>query len=137
LVIYAAFAKTEGAESNPMHADNASPSWLDRPVFKSHPQFKVETLLVVLIILLALVSRFTMLGERVMSHDEVNHVWPSYDFFKGKGYAHNPITHGPFQFHAVALSYFLFGDSDFTSRIPAAAFSTAAASAATWGALER
>ncbi len=67
-----------------------------------------------------------MLGERVMSHDEVNHVWPSYDFFKGKGYTHNPVTHGPFQFHVVALSYFLFGDNDFTSRIPAAAFSTAA-----------
>ena len=66
----------------------------------------------------------TLLGERVMSHDEVNHVWPSYDFFKGKGYAHNPVTHGPFQFHVVALSYFLFGDNDFPSRIPAASSTT-------------
>jgi DNA-binding beta-propeller fold protein YncE len=30
--------------------------------------------------------------------------------------------HGPFLFHITALSYFLFGDSDFTSRIPTAIF---------------
>jgi uncharacterized protein (TIGR03663 family) len=28
------------------------------------------------------------------------------------------MMHGPLQFHLIALSYFLFGDSDFTSRIP-------------------
>lgn len=61
-----------------------------------------------------------------MSHDEVNHVVPSYDLFQGKGYRHDPITHGPFQFHIIALTYFLFGDSDFTSRVPAAIFSVAA-----------
>ncbi len=109
-----------------MQAENTSPSWLDRPLFKEGTGFKIETLLVILIIIAAILTRFTLLGERVMSYDEVNHVWPSYDFFKGKGYAHNPVTHGPFQFHVVALSYFLFGDSDFSSRIPAAAFSTAA-----------
>nr|HMN62521.1 glycosyltransferase family 39 protein [Anaerolinea sp.] len=109
-----------------MLAENTSPSWLDRPLVKEGSGLKIETFLVILIILVAILSRFTLLGERVMSHDEVNHVWPSYDFFKGKGYAHNPVTHGPFQFHVVALSYFLFGDNDFTSRIPAATLSTAA-----------
>ena len=47
-------------------------------------------------------------------------------FTRGAGYRHDPVTHGPFQFHIVALSYFLFGDNDFTSRIPAATFSVAA-----------
>ena len=61
-----------------------------------------------------------------MSHDEVNHVVPSYDLYQGRGYRHDPVTHGPFQFHIVALSYFLFGDNDFSSRIPAATFSVAA-----------
>lgn len=109
-----------------MQAETHSTSWLDRPLFQVTSGIKLENLLVALIIILAIVSRFAMLGERVMSHDEVNHVWPSYDYFVGKGYAHNPVTHGPFQFHIVALSYFLFGDSDYSSRIPAALFSTAA-----------
>ncbi|MBI4927815.1 MAG: TIGR03663 family protein, partial [Anaerolineae bacterium] len=109
-----------------MLAETSSNSWLDRPLIKDNASFKVETLIIILILALTIFSRFAMLGERVMSHDEVNHVWPSYDYFKGKGYAHNPVTHGPFQFHIVALSYFLFGDNDFTSRIPAALFSSAA-----------
>lgn len=33
------------------------------------------------------------------------------------------MMHGPLQFHLIALSYFLFGASDFTARIPAALFS--------------
>ena len=35
------------------------------------------------------------------------------------------MMHGPFQFHALALSYFLFGVSDFTARIPSVLFSIA------------
>ena len=60
-----------------------------------------------------------------MSHDEINHVIPSFDFSEGRGYRYDPITHGPFQFHLITLSYFLFGDSDFTTRIPVAIFSIA------------
>ena len=44
----------------------------------------------------------------------------------GRGYVQDPVTHGPLQFHLIALTYFLFGDSDFTSRVPAALFSVAA-----------
>jgi predicted membrane-bound mannosyltransferase/DNA-binding beta-propeller fold protein YncE len=109
-----------------MQADNSSTSWLDRPLIKDSSSIKISTILTVLIILLTILSRFAMLGARDMSHDEVNHVWPSYDLFTGKGYQHNPVTHGPFQMHIVAFTYFLFGDSDFTSRVPAALFSTLA-----------
>ncbi len=66
-----------------------------------------------------------MLGERVMSHDEVNHVVPSYTFYQGGGYRYDPVTHGPLQFHLIALSYTLFGDNDFTARIPDAVFGIA------------
>ncbi len=84
------------------------------------------TIVVALILLLTLVSRFYNLGDRVMAHDEVNHVVPSYDFFSGNSlYIHSPVTHGPLQFHLIALSYFLFGDNDFTSRLPHAIFSVA------------
>ncbi len=106
---------------------STSPAWLDRPVFKDPAKiFTLENLLVAIILILAILSRFPMHGERVMSHDEVNHVVPSYDLYQGRGYRHDPVTHGPFQFHIVALSYFLFGDNDFTSRVPAATFSVAA-----------
>lgn len=100
--------------------------WLDRPVSSFLPRLNVETLLVAIILVLAVVSRFYDVGLRVMSHDEVNHVVPSFDLYQGRGYRHDPVTHGPFQFHVVALSYFLFGDNDFSSRIPAALFSIAA-----------
>jgi predicted membrane-bound mannosyltransferase/streptogramin lyase len=85
----------------------------------------IEKVIFALIIILAIVSRFYILGARVMSHDEVNHVRPSWELYTGQGYRHDPVTHGPMQFHLVALSYLLLGDNDFTSRLPAALFSIA------------
>ena len=73
-----------------------------------------------IILLLAILSRFYDLGARVISHDETSHVYYAWRLFQGMGYSHDPITHGPFQFHFLALIYFLLGDSDFTARIPAA-----------------
>lgn len=110
-----------------MAYSSTSPAWLERPVFKDTAKIlTIENLLIAAILILAVLSRFTALGDRVMSHDEVNHVVPSYDLYQGRVYRHDPVTHGPFQFHVVALSYFLFGDNDFTSRVPAATFSVAA-----------
>lgn len=83
-------------------------------------------IIAIIILILAVISRFYNIDLRVMSHDEVNHVVPSYDLFTGKGYRHDPVTHGPMQFHLVAASYFILGDSDFSSRVPAALFSISA-----------
>ncbi len=83
----------------------------------------LENLLALVILCLAIFSRFDQLGARAMSHDEINHVVPAYDFSQGGDYHYDPMTHGPLQFHLLALSYFLLGDSDFTSRLPAACFS--------------
>ena len=105
---------------------NTRIAWLDRPVTKAFPLFSWEKLILAVIILLAVLSRFILIGARVMSHDEINHVTPAYSLYQGNGYAHNPVTHGPFQFHMLALSYFLLGDSDFSSRVPAAVFSLSA-----------
>ncbi len=60
-----------------------------------------------------------------MSHDESLHTYFSWLLYRGQGYQHTPMMHGPWQFHLIALSYFLFGPSDFTARIPAAVFSIA------------
>ncbi len=100
-------------------------SWLDHPVFAKF-SLNLETLLWVLILVLAVFSRFYILGARVMSHDENSHVYYSWRFAQGSGFAHDPLMHGPIQFHMLALSYFMFGDNDFTARIPAALFSVAA-----------
>ncbi|HVM73081.1 MAG TPA: glycosyltransferase family 39 protein [Anaerolineales bacterium] len=95
---------------------------LDIPLKRWFPA-NLETLLVVLLLLAAILSRFIGLGDRAVSHDEVNHVVPSYSLYSGNGYQYDPMSHGPLQFHMIALSYALFGDNDFTTRIPAAVLS--------------
>ncbi len=101
-----------------------SRSWLDQPL-NNLIQLNWETILFSLLIIFAIASRFYDLESRVMSHDETSHVYFSWLYEQGRGYSHDPVTHGPFQFHVVALSYFMFGDNDFTARIPAALFSIA------------
>lgn len=97
-------------------------SWLDRP-FLANIKWNWETGIVILLLIAAVFTRFYGLGERVMSHDETTHVYFSWQLFKGQGYQHDPLSHGPLQFHLLALSYFLFGDNDFTARAPQALFS--------------
>lgn len=99
--------------------------WLDRPIHPALPVITNEVVIFVLIILFAVITRFYDLGSRVMSHDESLHTYFSWLLYRGQGYEHSPMMHGPFQFHIVALTYFLFGATDFTSRIPTALFSIA------------
>jgi uncharacterized protein (TIGR03663 family) len=105
-------------------------TWLEKAPIPALPWLTVEILLFAGVILLALISRFYMLGVRVMSHDESLHTYYSYLFSQGQGYQHNPMMHGPLQFHLIALTYFIFGASDFTARIPAAIFSILTVAAA-------
>ncbi len=92
-------------------------SWFDRPLV---PGWWVSRglALFALLVALAVITRFVHLGQRVMSHDESLHTYYSWQFYMGRGYQHTPMMHGPLQFHLIALSYFLFGDNDFTARIP-------------------
>ena len=69
------------------------------------------------ILLLAVFSRFHMLDSRVMSHDESLHTRFSYNLYNEGNFQHTPLMHGPVLFHATALSFYLFGDSDFSGRI--------------------
>jgi uncharacterized protein (TIGR03663 family) len=100
-------------------------NWLERPIHPALPGFTNEIMIFVAVILLAIVTRFYNLEARVMSHDESLHTYFSWLLYRGQGYEHSPMMHGPLQFHMVALAYFLFGATDFTSRIPAALFSIA------------
>jgi len=75
-----------------------------------------------LFLIIAILTRFWDLGSRAMSHDESLHALYSWKLYAGQGYIHNPMMHGPFLFHANALIYFLFGDSDYTARVVPALF---------------
>jgi uncharacterized protein (TIGR03663 family) len=97
-------------------------TWLDKP-FSSTFKFNLETLIFAIIILFAVISRLYQLGERVMSHDEINHVYFAWQYFKGSEYVHHPLSHGPLQFHLLLFFYHLFGDTDFSARLHAAVFS--------------
>jgi predicted membrane-bound mannosyltransferase/DNA-binding beta-propeller fold protein YncE len=100
-------------------------SWLERPIHPALPAITNEIAIFAGIILLAIITRFYDLGTRVMSHDESLHTYFSWLLYRGQGYQHTPMMHGAFQFHMIALSYFLFGVSDFTARIPVVLFSIA------------
>lgn len=68
---------------------------------------------------IGLLLRVYHLGERALHHDESLHAVYSWYLYVGRGYVHDPLMHGPYQFHVPALLYFLFGASDFTARLAA------------------
>jgi predicted membrane-bound mannosyltransferase/DNA-binding beta-propeller fold protein YncE len=93
--------------------------WMNQWV-QSKPWRRIEIIIAAIILVLALITRFYNLEARVMSHDESEHTYFAWTFAENGHYQHTPITHGPLQFHLLALTYKLFGDTDATSRFPAA-----------------
>ncbi|MDP9368161.1 MAG: TIGR03663 family protein [Chloroflexota bacterium] len=85
----------------------------------------MEVALYLVLIGVAVVTRFWDLGSRALHHDESLHTYYSWLFATGGGYQHHPLMHGPFLFHANALVYLLFGDSDASSRFMPALFGVA------------
>jgi predicted membrane-bound mannosyltransferase len=76
-----------------------------------------EGLIYLGIFLLALVTRLWDLGPRGIHHDESLHSVYSRNLYIGTGYQHDPMMHGPLQFHFIAGMYWLFGDTDATARL--------------------
>ena len=76
-----------------------------------------ELIAYVVIFLFAIFTRFYLLGDRVMSHDESLHTRYSYNLYADGNFQHTPLMHGPILFHVTAFFYFLFGDNDFSARI--------------------
>lgn len=77
------------------------------------------------LLVFALLTHLWGLGDRSLHHDETLHAAYSWRLYMNQGFIHDPLLHGPFLYHAVALMYFLFGDSDFTARLSVALFGTA------------
>lgn len=80
---------------------------------------------VLALVVVALVMRLVDLDARPMHHDESLHATFSWYFAEGRGYLHDPLMHGPLQFHAIAGAFRLFGTSEVVSRLPAAFAGTA------------
>jgi len=90
---------------------------VSRPTSRPRP-LTFEGLLWAVLLVLTAWSRFWDLGSRMLHHDESLHVYYSWQFANGSiPYVHDPLMHGPFLFHANALIYLLFGDSNTTSRL--------------------
>ena len=70
------------------------------------------------LLLLGLILRLFQLDYRAVHHDESLHGYFSYRLYNGEEYSHNPLMHGMLLFHLLAASFFVFGDSDFTMRLP-------------------
>ena len=97
---------------------------LDRPL-NTLLTWNWETLIWVVLIIVAAVARFYEVGARAMSHDESLHTIYSYYLYDKGDYTHNPMMHGPLKFHLNALMYVLFGTGDTTSRVVPAFLGTA------------
>lgn len=74
-----------------------------------------------LLVVVAVGIRLWGLEIRPYHYDESIHAYYSWRLYSGQGYQHDPMMHGPFQFHVIASAFWLLGDSDFTARLPAAA----------------
>lgn len=77
----------------------------------------IEHLLWAGIFILAVITRFWDLSSRAQNHDESLHSYFSWLYYANYDYTHDPLMHGPALFHGNAIAYFLFGDSDYVSRL--------------------
>jgi uncharacterized protein (TIGR03663 family) len=83
-----------------------------------------EVLAYVLLVAGALAVRLIGLADRPFHHDESQDAYFSWLFWTQGDYKYQPILHGPLRFYLTALSYVLFGDSDFTARLAPAVMGT-------------
>ena len=63
-----------------------------------------EKVLYVVVLVLVIASRFYLLGDRAVSHDETTHAKFSWNLYAGRGFQHDPMMHGPLLFEATAHS---------------------------------
>jgi uncharacterized protein (TIGR03663 family) len=102
------------------HESSPAPASMRRPSRTLRVSY--EGAAYVALLILAILTRFWDLGSKTLHHDESLHTYYSWVYATGGGYTHDPLMHGPFLFHANALVYLLFGDTDATSRYMPAFF---------------
>lgn len=60
------------------------------------------------------------LGDRSFHHDEAIHASLSFNLARAGEYRYDPTYHGPLLYALTAAGFTIFGDSDFTARLPVA-----------------
>jgi len=85
-----------------------------RPMKSNRPSY---AFLWLLILAFALFTRFYMLDEKVLHHDESLFAYYSLNLSQGGGYSYDPLLHGPFLIDASALMLRLFGKHTLTLRL--------------------
>ena len=109
----------------PEAADAVRPAFSFAPPIQPPPVPAAPKLLRpgVLIALIALAVgiffRVAYLGAKPLHHDESLFAYYGYYLFRGWGYNYQPILHGPVLQYLSAICFFLFGDNNFTMRLPA------------------
>ena len=104
-----------------MNMNLESKNWLDKPLL-ALIKLDWERVALITLIALTLLTRLWDLPYRAWNHDEAIHTDWSWNLYTGRGYQHNPIYHGPFLYHFTAFMFVLFGDNDFTARLPNVTF---------------
>lgn len=96
-------------------------SALDRKLIAN---LTLEQCVYIALFAVAVLTRLYILGVRPYHHDESIHAFYSWKIVTdGAGnYQYDPVYHGPLLYYSTALMVALFGDSDFTARLSAAAF---------------
>lgn len=84
------------------------------------PRITVEGLIWFSFLALAIFTRLWDLSNRGIHHDESLHAVYGNNLYSGVGYAHDPMMHGPLQFHLIAAMYWLFGTSEMAARMASA-----------------
>ena len=69
---------------------------------------KKMALIVSMLMMAAFCLRIWDIDMRVLHHDESLHAYYSWVLYKGDGYIHNPMMHGPFQFFLTAGLFKIF-----------------------------
>jgi len=84
---------------------------------------KKEVLLIILILVVAIISRFILLDLRPLHNDEgVNYLFAK-SILNSNQWTYDPLNyHGPFYFYILAVSFFIFGINEFSLRFPSAFF---------------
>ena len=98
---------------------------LARPLGQSRWRIGRLELGFLILVLLALGMRLWELDGRVMHYDEAIHLHYSWRLTNLETFIHSPWMHGPFQIELAALVMRIFGDTDFTARLPYVVFGSA------------
>ncbi|HEX4440878.1 MAG TPA: flippase activity-associated protein Agl23 [Thermoanaerobaculia bacterium] len=79
-------------------------------------------MLLALLALAAIATRFWALGARPFHHDESIHAFQSWSLSRGGDWRYDPAYHGPLLYYVNALVYKVFGATDTTARLGPAVF---------------